>query len=123
MNRDIILRRTSPVPLQTLSSHFSSNSQHEPAASNPACGAGPTLRQNPAGPALKPAGRTEQQQASGSVQTVEITDLDVHTVGSMEASAQLADYDAISDLNEVLIDLQSPQKRFLGNITNVLSVL
>lgn len=88
VNRDIILRRTSPVPLQTLSSHSSTNSSPALAPFDPACGAGLKLRQSPSGTAPKPAGRTEQLLGSGSRQTVEAMYLDVRTVSYTETSAQ-----------------------------------
>lgn len=98
MNRGIILRRTSPGPLQTLFSNSTSNSSPAQAASSPACGAGLTHRENPAGTALEPAGRGEQELGLVSVQTVETMHLDVHTVSYTETSAQQHNTAAKSDI-------------------------
>lgn len=88
MNRGIILRRTSPAPLQTLFSHSTSNSRPAQAASSPACGAGLMNLESPAGTAPEPAGRGEQELEVVSVQTVDTVHLDVHTVSYTETSAQ-----------------------------------
>lgn len=78
MNRDTILRRTSAVFPRT---RPSTSSSPAPAASTPACGAGPRRRRSPAGTtAARRDGIMGQLQGLVSSQAVETMDLNVHTV-------------------------------------------